>query len=225
MSVTLKYPRKSHRKEILYPPESISLAEFFGVIFGDGGINSSWQLVISLNSESDFVYSRYISQLLRDLFNLEPTISKRLGKELSIVCSSVNLVDFLVGMGAVKGNKIRQQFGIPDWILGNKDYEKAFVKGLVDTDGCLFINHHKVSGRIYKNIGFCFTSFSNPLLRNVGEILRSSGLKPHIAYHKGRIHLYSYKAVIEYLNIFGTSNPRIMNKYLEWKDIRLDKFA
>lgn len=36
---TLKYPKKSHRKEVILPKYSEDLAEFFGIMMGDGGIN------------------------------------------------------------------------------------------------------------------------------------------------------------------------------------------
>ena len=46
----LKYPKKSHRKQIKIPKESTRLAELMGIEFGDGGINNPWQLVITLNA-------------------------------------------------------------------------------------------------------------------------------------------------------------------------------
>ena len=36
---SLKYPKKSHRKQIKIPRESSHLAEFLGIEFGDGGIS------------------------------------------------------------------------------------------------------------------------------------------------------------------------------------------
>ena len=37
------------------------------------------------------------------------------------------------------------------------------------------------------------------------------------------LHLYSFKDIISYLNIFGSSNPRIFGKYLEWLEIKKDR--
>ncbi len=222
----LKYPLKSHRKEISIPQESVYLAEFIGIIFGDGGINNDWQLVISLNSERDLDYSKYVVKLIKTLFSLETSIRKRPRQNtLVIVCSSMNLLDFLIGKGAVKGNKIRQKFDIPKWISGNSSYEKAFVRGLVDTDGCLYNHRHKVAGKVYTNIGFCFASSSPPLLKSVGNILQLAGIEPHIKYEKNHIYLYSSKAVIKYLRIFGSSNSRILNKYVSWRGAGVDERA
>ncbi len=221
MPHALTYPLKSHRKLISKPEESTQLAELMGIIFGDGGINNGWQLVISLNSTSDFLYSQHVSFLLSNLFNI--TVANRVRPNqntLVLVCSSMNLLDFLIEKGAVRGNKINQKIDIPRWIKGNFEYEKQFVRGLVDTDGCLFIHKHTVKGKLYKNIGFCFTSLSESLIDSVTAILRIAGVKPHVAPNKQRIYLYEESSVVKYLQIFGSSNPRIYQKYQEWRGVR-----
>ena len=87
----------------------------------------------------------------------------------------------------------------------------------MDTDGCLFIHRHVIGGVIYKNIGLCFTSESRPLLNSVADIFRKYGIMPHITDRGTRIYLYNQNSVLRYLRIFGSSNPRITEKYLEWK--------
>ncbi|CAN5736640.1 hypothetical protein BH11PAT2_BH11PAT2_00030 [soil metagenome] len=47
---SLKYPNKSHRKKVILPAESVKLAEFFGIMMGDGGINNDWQANITLKN-------------------------------------------------------------------------------------------------------------------------------------------------------------------------------
>lgn len=215
----LKYPFKSHRKIINIPQESLELAEFLGIEFGDGGIGNLWQVVISLNSIKDREYADYVSELGSRLFGIKPAIRKRPGRNvLVIVFTSTAVVDFLVDKGAVRGDKIAQEIDIPNWIRKNSEYEKALVRGLVDTDGCLYIHKHTIAGTLYKNIGFCFCSFSERLIISVAAILEKNGIKPYIT-NKGRdIYLYSAQSVIKYLNTFGSSNPRIINKYEEWWD-------
>ncbi len=220
-SALLKFPRKSHRKTINIPKESKELAEILGVIFGDGGINNNWQLVISLNSNLDLKYSRYISNVLKKLFKIKVYARKRPNQNtLVLVCSSTSLVDFLVKKGAVRGNKVAQQIDIPEWINNNPEYEKSFVKGLVDTDGCLFIHKHVIKNQLYNNIGFCFTNHSQKLIVSVAKILEKFGIKPHITDSGKRIYLYNFKKVRAYLNIFGSSNTRIIKKYSEWIKIK-----
>lgn len=213
----LKYPRKSHRKKIKIPRNSCLLAEFLGIVFGDGGIGNPWQLVITLNAISDNDYSHYLEQIINKLFQIKPVIWKRPKENtLRIICSSTSLVDFLIKKGCVKGNKVKQQLDIPSWIKKVSSYKKAFVRGLVDTDGCLYIHKHHTKGKLYKNIGFCFTSASLPLLKSVGDILRENNIKPHYR-GKQRIFLYGETPIKRYLKIFGSSNSRIINKYKKWR--------
>ena len=217
----LRYPKKSHRKIIKIPSESVDLAELMGIVFGDGGINNDWQLVITLDSNSDLEYSYFVRKLLIRLFQIKVAIRKRPGQNaLVLVCSSTSLVDFLVAKGAVRGNKIIQQINIPGWINDIPNYEKAFVRGLVDTDGCLFTHKHIVKGEARNDIGFCFTSCSKKLLASVANILDKLDIKPHIADEGRRIYLYGIRNIIDYLRIFGSSNPRIIDKYKKWRGAR-----
>lgn len=213
----LQYPNKSHRKKIKFPPKSVRLAELLGIEFGDGGINNPWQMVITLNAEKDIEYASYVEKLISELFGIRPVIRKRGKRTLQIVSSSTSLVDFLIEKGAVRGNKVKQNFDIPDWIRHSEKYEKAFIRGLVDTDGCLYIHRHTIKGIAYKNIGFCFTSGSKNLLRSVADIFQKFGIKPHITNNQTRIYLYGKDSVAKYLHTFSSSNPRISNLYKYWR--------
>ena len=218
----LRYPNKSHRKTISLPQESPRLAELMGIIFGDGGINNNWQLTITLNSEADSKYSYYVIYLLKTLFKISVAVRKRpCGKTLVLVCSSMNLLDFLISKGAVKGNKILQKIDIPLWIKYNLVFTKYFIRGLVDTDGCLYTHIHKTNYREYFNIGFCFTSYSKNLTYSLHEIFIRLGIKSHLGYNNQRIFLYGEKEVLKYLKIFGSSNPRIYQKYFKWRGARV----
>lgn len=214
----LKYPKKSHRKMITLPRKSRKLAEFMGIIFGDGGINNDWQLTVTVNSIADKNYAQYIIKLGQELFNIKAIPRKRKDtKALVLRFSSINLVDFLVRMGAIRGNKIKQKFDMPFWIKGCRNFERAFVRGLIDTDGCLYIHKHSINGREYRNIGFCFSCYSKKLMHSTVEVLIKNNIKPYYARQMKCIYLYSKRAIKSYLSVFGTSNLRISNKYLEWK--------
>lgn len=189
-----------------------------GIEFGDGGIGNPWQVVITLNSNKDTEYAKYVVNLINSLFGINAIVRKRKNENtLQLISSSTSLVDFLVTKGAVRGNKIAQHFDIPKWISGKVRYEKAFVKGLMDTDGCLYIHKHTIKDIVYKNIGLCFTSYSQDLLDSVADIFRKFGINPHITDRGRRIYLYGKDSVIMYLRTFGSANQRIIEKYKEWK--------
>lgn len=218
---TLKYPKKSHRKSVTLPKPSAQLAEFFGIMIGDGGINNAWQANITLNAEKDRTYSHYISGLIQQLFSITPMVFERKGsKALRILINSVSIVDFLAKQGLLRGDKLRQGLKIPDWILGRKEYKVACVRGLVDTDGCIFIHTHRVAGKQYQNIGLTFSSQSIELIFQVANVFEEFGVLPHISGRGQDIYLYRADAVEKYLRVFGTSNDRIASVYKKWRGDR-----
>ena len=219
---TLRYPKKSHRKEVVLPKYSKDLAEFFGIMMGDGGINNDWQANITVNSVADFLYSKYVAELCKKLFGIEPALRKRKNtKALVISLTSISIVEFLVLNGLPRGNKLKNGLSIPKWILSKSLYKKACVRGLVDTDGCMFVHTHKVNGKVYNNIGLTFTNYSLDLVFQVAEILQEFGITPHISKRGRDIYLYQADSVLRYLRIFGTSNNRIKSVYEKWRDARV----
>jgi hypothetical protein len=215
----LRYPNKSHRKLVLLPNYSVKLAEFFGLMMGDGGINNAWQVTITLNSIKDKQYISYVSNLCQDLFGVIPMIRKRKNKQATVIClSSITVVNFLVSQGLIRGNKLLGGLKIPRWILTEKSYRIASVKGLIDTDGCLFIHKHTIAGKKYENIGLCFTNNSPDLIEQVATILKENDITPHIHKRGTNVYLYKAEAVIKYMEIFNTSNDRISSVFKTWRD-------
>ncbi len=214
----LTYPKKSHRKTVILPRYSESLAEFFGIMMGDGGINNPWQANITLNSIKDASYARYVQELISKLFSITPALIVSKTKDaLRIHINSISIVEFLVQNGLVRGDKLKGGLRIPEWILHNKDYKIFCVRGLVDTDGCVFIHTHTVAKKKYRNIGLTFSSRSLELISQVAGVFEEFGIIPHISKRGWDIYLYKQAAVEQYLRIFGTSNERIISVYEDWK--------
>lgn len=218
--LSLKYPNKSHRKVVTLPVPSVELAEFFGIMMGDGGINNLWQANITLNSVADATYLEYVCALIEKLFCVAPAIVKnKKRKAARVLISSVSIVDFLAREGLVRGDKLRAGLFIPQWILENKEYRVACMRGLMDTDGCLYIHRHTVAGKAYQNIGLCFCSHSPALMGQVAAIFEEFGIIPHISNQGRSIYLYKASAVARYLEVFGTSNDRISSVYKRFGDV------
>lgn len=214
----LKYPKKSRRKKVCLPERSLVLAEFVGIMMGDGGIGSQWQACITLNSQKDSVYIEYIDGLIQKLFTLVPKRFYYPHKNaIRLMLNSVEVVDFLVAQGLPRGDKLKNGLGIPDWIKANPYHKRMCVRGLVDTDGCMYVHVHKVGRKIYKNIGLSFFSKSPELIAQVAGVFEENGIMPHITSRGTDIYIYRSDSVAKYLEVFGTSNPRIGAVYEDWK--------
>lgn len=209
------------RKAIRIPERSEPLAEFLGIMLGDGGVRSRWQAAISFNGREDHAHAAWICQLIQELFSITPFYS--FGKQpgaADLVMSSVALVEFLVSCGVPNGHKIRNGVAIPAWIVENLSYRRACVRGLMDTDGSVYPHRYRVNGVHYQYPKMCFASASPPLLQGVREILRGDGYHPRINRNGRCVYLERQEDVDRYFAEIGTHNPRYQRRYERFKAIR-----
>lgn len=209
----VSWQRRKNNKEILpkyshiitRPEESVDLAELVGILLGDGGL-THFQCVIYLNSETDVAFSKYIQNLCKKLFGIIPAIYKsKKVKLLRVSISSVNLIEYLLEKGLILGNKVKLQVAVPRWVYKNKEYIKACIRGLIDTDGCFIINKYKVKKREYKYPKMIFCNSSIPLLNFVIDGLKACGFTPKNHGNK-YIWLSNQAEVRRYLREIGTRN-------------------
>lgn len=198
--------RKSIKKPLKH---SESLSELVGIILGDGGITNN-QIRVTLNRKTDKEYSTFVKKLIYKVFGEQPSINPR-ENVLNLTVSGVNLVEAVEGIGLRRGNKIKNQVGIPNWIFRNKNFSKLCVRGLMDTDGGVYFHKHKIKGISYTNFGLTFTNHSRPLVNGVIKVLNSYGFMPSLVADK-RIYIYDLKEIKRYFGVIGSSNPKHKNR-------------
>lgn len=204
-----------NRTLITIPKKDARLAEFVGIMLGDGGMSKS-QITITLNRESDADYVRYVSNLIGVLFGIVPSLYNKKGSlGIAVVVSSVNAIVFCQNIGLKTGNKIKQKVDMPDWVKNNRSFMKACIRGLVDTDGSVFTHKYRVDGKSYAYKKIDFSSCSRPLLNSVFVFLKDLGMRPRIEKNGKKLRIESIDTVKEYMKIIGTSNPKHLNRYLK----------
>ncbi len=200
------------RKEIKYPGKSLPLAEFIGIMLGDGGLPGSHQIKISFNHKTDNEYASYVCKLIRSLFLINYHIHKRRKSNgADIVINSSNLVDFLLRQGLKAGHKVRNQIGVPAWINEKLEYQKVCLRGLMDTDGGLYLHSYKSNGRIYTYLKLGFTNCSRPLLKFVFNVLKKLNYRSCLSGNN--LSICSEAQVKKYFVEIGTANPKHLNKF------------
>jgi hypothetical protein len=198
-----KFPTR--QKEVHLPGKSKKLAEFVGILIGDGGI-SEYQVTVTLNRVTDKKYADFVQKLIMDLFRVEASKVYR-QSVVNVQVSRKKLVNYLIKLGLKKGNKIKQKVDIPSWIKNKPEYALACVRGLVDTDGSFYPHRYMSKNKRYSYIKIGFTSRSEPLIKSVKRILEDSGLHPKIN-SRGDIRISSIEEVKSYYTIIGSSNPK-----------------
>lgn len=222
------YQHCNIRKEINKPNNSPELSELIGAILGDGGMNNDHQVVITLHKEHDRKYVQFIRQLVVKLFAVEPAIYTRAGarkeKIVEVVLTGINIVEFLLSKGLVRGNKVAHQVDVPRWIKEKAEFSMYCMRGLIDTDGGIYYHRHSSRGYNFFNIGLQFSNKSRPLLNFVQNTLLTLGFAPKIDTRY--VSLYKENEVFRYVQQVQFHNPyhtqrveqfRILKKEFLWK--------
>jgi len=200
-------------KTIKWPKFSKELAEFTGIMLGDGGI-SKYQVAITLCSKDEGIYADFVRRLIEKLFQVPVnTLLRKENSTINLIISRVNLVKFCTEkLGLKQGNKVIQQVDIPRWIKNNKIYLIACVRGLIDTDGSVFEHRYKVNGKLYLYKKINFTSRSSPLKLSLFFFLKKMGIRARLAGLYD-VRIDSQEDMKKYFNIFGSHNSKHLIKY------------
>lgn len=201
------------RKPIRIPRHSQNLAEFVGIMLGDGHVPIlGSQINITLNNKDDADYIEFVCHLIGKLFERAPGVFAKSDKNASSVyISSTSLLGYLLKLGLKRGNKVKLQVDIPPWIKNNEKFSKACIRGLIDTDGCIFTERHKIKDKFYNYKRLNFSNRSINLLDSVFAILNKFGLEPR--RRKYSVQIEDKENIEKYFKIIGTSNPKHLKRY------------
>ncbi|MCD4759994.1 hypothetical protein K8R33_03835, partial [archaeon] len=195
--------------------KSIKLAEFVGIMLGDGCVTECYSdekkqhfyaARVSGHSEDDFVYLiHYVTNLMNDLFGSMPSYYKlKHEKEINLCFNGMEIVKFLNSIGLKSGNKKENNQGIPDWIFEKREYMIACLRGLIDTDGSVC----PITGKNYSCIWFKSAipklreSFS-VLVKELGIITTNWSGK-----NTPQIYVCRKNMIRKYFEEIGFSNPK-----------------
>lgn len=193
------------RTDIVIPSQrSPQLAEFFGIMLGDGSL-SHYQVVITLGTK-ELKYAEYICELMHELFNVRPKIAIRKNHCKDVYIGSLDLTEWLQREGLVF-NKVKHQVDIPRWIFSDRSFMTKALRGLVDTDGSVYML------KFGTQISFC--NYSKPLLKSVREILLKLRFHPSkIASHN--LYLTRKEDIERYFYEIGFGNKKHEKRFLEF---------
>lgn len=200
-----KYLNKRH--DYLIPKRKTSdLAEFVGIMIGDGHI-SHFQIVISLgNKEKE--YARHIVKLFHNIFDARPKVAARSSGYLDVYFGSVDLVKWLRKQGLVS-NKVKSQIRVPAWVMSRKNFMQRFIKGFFDTDGSIY--------RLKYGRQIAFRNESAPILQALQVMLGKLKYKPS-RISAGKLYLTRRIDIQRFFKEIQPSNSRHTKRFRLFKD-------
>ena len=152
-----------------------TLAYVTGVALGDGNLSNPNGRAVRLRISCDVKYPGLIERIQTAIQKLFPKnkVSKVLLLKrncIEVSCYS-NKWEALLGWKASEGPKARQKVLIPQWIKNDRLFSIECLKGLLETDGSIYLD------RGYKMINF--VSIIPTLTKDVEEIIEKIGFLSH----------------------------------------------
>lgn len=203
------------RQRLSCPSPSIELAEFIGIMLGDGSL-SAYQTSVCCNTRDDADYIKYVSSLMHSLFGVRPKHYVRASSNCTVlVISSIELREQLVGRGLILGDKIKGGLHVPRWVKDNPDYMRLCLRGMFDTDGGIYLERHKRKSGRYEYPRMAFVSASEPLVQDIVTGLTQLGFRPKIRQSR-YVVLDKFTDIQQYFTIVGSSNLKHLTRYAQF---------
>ena len=180
------------------------LAYLVGIGLGDGNLSNPNGRCPKLRISCDTKYPFLITEIMGAINHILPEskigIAHKPGNCLDIISYS-KYWEIILGWKAGEGSKFDQNAKVPHWIWIKDEYVIACLKGLIESDGCVY------SDRGYPMV--VFTNTVKDLALQVHALMELLGFKPR-TYHlvpkskfkvKRIYHVRLSKNVQEFLNI------------------------
>lgn len=194
-------PGSNKARLIPLPAFSGDLAEFCGIMLGDGHIGTG-QLWVTVNAKTDMPYLTYVQNLFEKLFSFRPRVTaRRDGSAVALYLTSSSLVRNLQTVGLHSPNKVRDQVGVPAWIFSSSDYRGRFLRGFFDTDGSIY------RLKWFDAVQMSFSNRSMPLLDGTRQALLDLGYHPsRVSDHS--VYLTRRRDLERYVQEIGFGNSK-----------------
>lgn len=99
----------------------------------------------------------------------------------------------LISFGLKRGDKITNQVRIPEWIKQDSDFSKRCIRGLIDSDGCVYFCKRD------RHTYIKFTNHNLFLLSDFRAVAKSLGYNFAKA-NKWNVCLYRKDEVVRFIN-------------------------
>jgi len=161
-------------------------AYVIGIAIGDGNLSKPGPRAVRLRITCDKKYPKLLNRIVKSLKQLLPENRVGIVDRETLVDVSVysNHLEGLLGWKANKGPKFIQKVRIPDWIKIDKSCTASCLKGLLETDGSVYLD------RGYRMV--IFSTINVELANDTLLLFQSLGYKPHLYRIKQKKNRYGF---------------------------------
>ena len=173
--------RKNHRVHYARLPHNGDLAEYIGVVLGDGHIEKcprTERITITGDFNKPDYILRYVA-LTEKLFHKKPVVARAKnsnGFRLSLYQKFISL-----RLDIPTGDRTNFLYQLPKWISENPNYIARFLRGLFEAEGSLCVHLPTCT------YNFSFSNYNPHLLDIVKKLLIQLEFHPEIRHNAIRI--------------------------------------
>lgn len=187
------------------------LAEIFGILNGDGHISQITYEICVVGSSKEEEYLNYIKTLFESKFKFK-FVSIINETHFKLRTYSVSLFNLLTKeYNLPSGNKMGK-LKIPSIVKSSKSFLIAYLKGLFDTDGTIYI-------RRKKDLVLEISSADKRFLKEVHDALHLLGF--NVKLYEKHVTFYNLKDIYNFFKIVKPANTKHLKKYQNY--LILDK--
>jgi DNA-binding transcriptional regulator WhiA len=187
-------------------PDKFLQSYIIGVALGDGNLSNPNGRAVRLRVTCDKKYPKLIVHIKSSLKALLPENKVGLVNKTGCIDISVysNQLPELIGYPWNGGPKIVQDVGVPIWIKSNVQYYKECLRGLFQTDGC-----------IYNDRGYVMVNFTSAGKRLADDVLL---MMNKLEYHPHVQKIYQNKIYVRYTVRLSKDVKGFIKEINLWKE-------
>ncbi len=188
------------------------LCELIGSIIGDGNIYDKrpYYVEITGHPREDLLYFGQLLEIIKKELSYDAKI-KNISGAIRIRINNKTFVNYLKTIGIPSGKGKFKKVRVPDRIIKKSGkYLISCIRGIFDTDGCVFFDKRKT----YKNpyIRITLHMFNGKLLFQISKILNDLGIKNTIPINEQFLYINGKDNVKKFLKTIGFHNHRHIKK-------------
>ena len=200
-------------------PLTADLCEVLGAHAGDGFTNVySWggrplyEVQFSGHARHDYeYYNKFLQPTVRRLLGLDGKLSIRDGNTLRLTYYSKDFFLLLTNRFGFPAGRKSHTVKLPEEVFTEERLAFAAVRGIFDTDGCVFFDRRPAYRDPYPRVSLHMVS--GPLFEQLQNFLSSHfSLRAARYNHRYFIEVYGHVQLARWMETIGFSNPHHLNR-------------
>jgi hypothetical protein len=195
---------------------STRLAELVGICLGDGHLSRYYLAIFGDKTSDTFYLKHHVKPLMRSVLKLTPYLVTKRPDENFLLLNSAAATRTLNRLGLPFGDKIANHARFPKWVLKRKSWLLACLRGLFDTDGCVYGFKRLRPATGSKAIVSYQFGKGSAIPRDVYKALCSLGYAPRMRRDRNECRLAVNHDIERFMNENRPANRKHRANFVRW---------